>query len=170
MVLLVPRFRLRQIGEQSGEMAVRSDPPVGGKMCEYQLDAKTAASTETRPYLPQRRHVTFCDARWQIDSRLDQPAQQIEQNKSNTAQTCESLLLWGRNSVLENKSSLTVCNSDTLFNCRWYTCASDRQTRCGPSCRVWRMVNWRAVFVLRKCQSLPPHKKCLRLFPGYFWS
>jgi hypothetical protein len=94
----------------------------GGKMCEYQLDAKTAASRKTRPYLPQRRHVTFCDARWQIDSRLDQPAQRIEQNKSNTVQTCESLLpatllLWGRNSVLEDKSSLTVCNSDTLFNC-----------------------------------------------------
>jgi hypothetical protein len=44
----------------------------GGKIpCEYQPDAKIAASTETRPDFLQRPNVISFDARWQAGSKMN---------------------------------------------------------------------------------------------------
>jgi hypothetical protein len=62
--------------------------------CQYQLDEKLAASTETRPNLFERRYLTSFDARWKTDSKVDEAAQRTEHGEcySNTVQTCECSL------------------------------------------------------------------------------
>jgi hypothetical protein len=49
--------------------------------CQYPLDAKLAASAETRPNLPERRNVPPFDARWKTVSRVDQAEQRAEQGE-----------------------------------------------------------------------------------------
>ena len=68
--------------------------PDGKKSWQYQLNAKIAASRDTRPKLLLRHNVTSFDARWKTDSRVDQHEQRTEESEctSNTLQTYESLL------------------------------------------------------------------------------